>query len=103
MKIVTNNVPRPVIDAYELTPKEREDFGYLDWEAIDAGNDSASFFRYRGELYDMGDIPLAPHDLRALGWDGAASDSFFSGMVVRYFNRDGYEYGTEVIVGRYFE
>ena len=38
----------------ELTPDERKQFDYLDWDAIDAGTDSASFVRHRGELYDLG-------------------------------------------------
>lgn len=39
--IVTNNVPRFTIDAYELSPKERTEFDYLDWAAIDDGRESA--------------------------------------------------------------
>jgi hypothetical protein len=46
MKVVTNNVPRDVIDAWRLTREERVEFDYLDWEAIDAGTDTASFVRF---------------------------------------------------------
>lgn len=102
MKIITNNVPRDVIDAYQLPRAERDEFDYLNWEAIDAGEDSAQFFRYRGELYDLGEFTttaeLHPgaghHDLA--GWDGYMSDSFFSGIVIRW--ADEFE---SVIVGRY--
>lgn len=84
--ITTNNVPRDILDAYELAPAERADFDYLDWSAIERGEDSASFFRYRGQLYDLGeferwDNPASP---TRLGWDGFRSDSYFSGIVVRY-------------------
>lgn len=41
VKIVTNNVPRDVIDAWKLTREERVEFDYLDWDAIDAGIDTA--------------------------------------------------------------
>lgn len=100
LTIRTNNVPRPVVEAYELTPAERSEFDYLDWDAIEQGNDSRSFFRYRGSLYDLSDFETtsglgAPEAFR--GWDGYQSDSFFSGLVVRYC-RD-WEY---VIVGTYF-
>jgi len=86
MTIKTNNVPRDVIDAYELTADERTQFDYLDWDAIEDGRDSASFFRYRGELHDLGeferwDNPASPTRGH---WDGFRSDSFFSGLVVRY-------------------
>jgi hypothetical protein len=96
MTITTNNVPRPVIDAYELTAKEREQFDYLNWSAIDEGSDSASFFRYKGELHDLGeferwDNPASP---TREGWDGFRSDSYFSALVVRYV-----EDGEAVVVG----
>ena len=86
LTIVTNNVPRDVIDAWELTAEEREEFDYLDWPAIERGEDSASFFRYKGDLYDLGEfmrwdgVPFSP----LAAWDGYQSDSFFSGTLVRY-------------------
>ena len=86
MKITTNHVPRDVVDALELSADERAEFDYLDWPAIDRGEDSASFVRFKGELYDLGeferwDNPASP---TREGWDGFRSDSFFSGLVVRY-------------------
>jgi hypothetical protein len=94
----TNHVPRDVIDAHELSAAEREEFDYIDWPAIDAGSDSASFIRYRGELYDLGefevwDNPMSPTRER---WDGYRSDSYFSGLVVRYVDNC-----ERVIVGLY--
>jgi hypothetical protein len=94
----TNHVPRDVIDAHELSAAERKQFDYIDWPAIDAGSDSASFIRYRGELHDLGefevwDNPMSP---TRMGWDGYRSDSFFSGLVVRYV-----EDCERVVVGLY--
>lgn len=95
----------PIIDASELSAKEQEDFDYLDWPAIMAGSDSASFFRYRGELYDVGEFQrITTRDTETLqsdfaGWDGYTSDSFFSGMVIKFVvdvNDD-----EAVIVGTY--
>lgn len=83
-RIITNNVPRLLIDAYELTEREREQFDYLDWRAIDAGEDGVTFFRYRGRLYSLSEFMRT--DLA--GWDGIATDSFFSGTVVRFLPDD---------------
>ncbi|SRR5579864_2408931 len=87
IQVITNNHFRPVIDAWELTPAERAEFDYLDWQAIEAGSGSASFFRYRGELYDLSEfVESAP--LGVNGWDAFRSDSFFSGIVIRYVQRE---------------
>ena len=96
MKIITNNVPRYTIDAVELAPAERERFDYLDWDKIDAGRDSATFFRYRGELYDLGEfMRVEPGgELQAAGWHACRADSAFSGVVVKLADD-----GEEVIVG----
>lgn len=86
LTIRTNNVPRDVIDAYELSADERKEFDYIDWTAVDDGRDSASFFRYRGELYDLGEFMVwdNPASPTRGEWDGFRSDSYFSGLVVRY-------------------
>lgn len=99
MNITTNNVPRHTIDAWELTDTERAEFDYIDWPAIEAGNDSATFFRYQGQLYDTSDF-MTTHGIGEpeafARWDGYQSDSFFSGILIRY--TDDYE---SVIVGTY--
>ena len=104
VRVVTNNVPRDVIEAWELSPSEREDFDYLDWPAIERGEDSASFFRYKGELYDLGEFSADYGITKGAGlpehlsnWHGYQSDSFFSATVVRYV-----ESCERVIVGRVF-
>jgi hypothetical protein len=98
MRITTNNVPRPVIGAHELTSAERKQHDYLDWPAIDEGRDSASFFRYKGELHDLGCFMRGGPE----GWDGSEADSFFSATLVRYVHGNpdygDYEY---VVVATY--
>ena len=85
IKIRTNNVPRFTIDACELTEAERAEFDYLDWSAIDEGRDSATFFRYRGQLYSLDQFtrtePGGP--LALAGWHGMNADSYSSGTLVR--------------------
>ena len=92
-KIVTNNHERPLINWEELTDKEREWFDYP------SAPDSL-FFRYRGEVYDFYDMPIAPDSLKALGWDGALADTVWTAIVVRYFGRDGHTLDG-VVVGYY--
>ena len=104
--IITNNVPRDIVESWELTPAERAEFDYLDWDKLAAGEDSRSFFRYRGEIYDLGDFGEGtfPYDRR---WS-YQSDSFFSGVLVRCApnpddptNPDSID-DERVICGRYY-
>jgi hypothetical protein len=100
--IRTNHKPRPVLQRYELTEKESAEFDYL-------APDEGSFFRYKGQVYDLGEFsrvivpgaermhPMECDNPGFAGWDGYASDSFFSGMLVKY--TDGFE---SVIVAQYF-
>jgi hypothetical protein len=93
LRIITNNVPRLIIDAYELTEDERAQFDYLDWNAIDDGRDSATFTRYRGALIDLGEYVVT--DLA--DWDGIHHDSYFSGTLVRF--TDDHDH---VVMARYY-
>ena len=101
-RVITNNVPRDILDAWELTPAERERFDYLDWAAIEDGRDSAQFFRYAGDLYDLGEFSADFGITRGTGlpehlsrWDGYLSESAFSAIVVRHANNH-----ESVVVGR---
>lgn len=99
--IKTNNQERLVLDAYELTAEERTEFDYMDWDKLEAGEDSASFVRYRGWIYDLGDFQVESGLLKGRqstfpGWHGFVSHSFFSGVLVRFTDDD------HVVMGRYF-
>jgi len=100
--IHTNNHRRAILDGWELTPDERERFDYIDWSAIERGEDSASFVRYRGDLIDLGDVPRTDHggDLDSAGWSGFTSETYSSGLVFRYAIDDNSE--DAVIVGRVY-
>lgn len=97
--IITNNVPRDVLFGYDLTDNERASFNYYDADEIGA----QEFFRYRGEVYDLGEFmpadlapfPVASYNSPLSDWDGYLGDSFFSGVVVKYA-----EDCERVIVGR---
>ena len=107
LKITTNGHARELLAYAELTDKERADFDYIteddDW--------SPRFARYRGNVLDVSDmqcvsvspafqpfgVNVAP-DSPLAAWHGAASDSYWSGIVVRY--SDDYEF---VVIGRYYD
>ena len=99
LTIKTNRKPRFTIDACELSPKERTEFDYLDWGAIEEGRESALFVRFKGRLYDVGEFvridPLS--DLYGLGWHGYSADSYSSGTLIR-LSDDGYS----AVMGRYY-
>lgn len=94
LKVTCNNVPRNITYGYELSEKERKEFDYIEAEHFDGH----SFVRYRGELYDLSDfMRCGPGELHDTGWVGYASDSFFSGIVVKYV--DNFE---RVVIGTYY-
>lgn len=97
IEVTTNYVPRDIIEAWELTPKERKEYDTLDWEAIEDGRDSAQFFRYHDELYYLNDFQVVSETIKFAGWEGYISDTYFSGILVKYV--DDYE---RVIVGRFY-
>ena len=87
VRVTTNNIPRDVLYGFELTARERAEFDYYSTEEE---FNSAQFFRYKGEVYDLGEFEVATIP----GWDGQQVDSFFSATVIRY--TDDYE---RVVVG----
>lgn len=100
--VVTNNVPRDILDASDLTVAERAEFDYLNWPALERGEDSASFFRYKGQLYDLGEFFADFGITKGSGlpehlstWHGYQSQHAFLAIVVRY--SDDHE---SVVVGR---
>lgn len=101
VRIMTNNVPRDIIEAWELSVDERAEFDYLDWQAIQEGRDSASFVRYRGQLYDLREFSPDWGITKGSGlpahlaeWHGYLSESFSSAVLVRFVDDE------QVIIGR---
>ena len=90
MKIVTNNQPRDILSWYDLTLSERKEFDYLE-------EGEGSFFRYKNKVYYLVEFARVDHTAIPDKWHGYASDSYFSGVLVRYTS--DFE---SVIVGQYF-
>jgi hypothetical protein len=89
--VITNRQPRDLIGWHDLTCKEQAEF---DWLKEDERED-ADFVRYKGWVYCTQDFMACRTTFKP--WDGYASDSYFSGVVIRFVER-----GERVIVGRYF-
>ena len=77
MKITTNNQYRDILNAYDLTSRELDDFDYLE-------EGEGSFIRYKGRIWDLSEFMRT--DLK--GWDGISSDTYFSGAVIK-LSEDG--------------
>lgn len=80
-----------VVHEHELTAEERADFDYMDWDAFERGEDSASFIRYGGSVYSLADFSADYGITRGSGlpehlrdWSGYLSESAFSAVVIRW-------------------
>ena len=90
LTIKTNRRRRPVLSWEDLTPKEQKDFDF-------SAKEESSYFRYKDWVYTLEDFMRTNCNESLSKWDGYLSDSFFSGILVRY--EDG---GYSVVVGTYY-
>ena len=87
MKIKTNNQPRDILSWYDLTPAEQKEFNYLE-------EGEGSFFRYKGWVYDLGEVMR----IENIGqWQGCYTETASSGVLIRYTSDC-----DQVIVGSYY-
>jgi hypothetical protein len=93
LTIKTDNKWRNLLYGYELPKKQRKEFDYLTDEEFETRN----FVKYRGNYYDMDTFMLTPKWSALAEWDGYASDSYFSGVVIKISsNMEQYK------IGRYY-
>jgi len=95
--IVTNNAYRLALDWSDLTETERVEFDYVE----DTDQAVARFVRYKGVTYDLHEFQLPrglPESSPLHEWDAYQSDSFFSGVVVRYDPADN----DYVVMGTFY-
>ena len=90
-KIVCNNVPRHLIYGHDLPLGVHKDFDYM--EDILSG----TFFKYKGQYFDVGEFLCCPHDLDELGWHGYAGQSYFHAVLIKLS-----DCGDYVTVGGHF-
>ena len=91
--IESNHHERELHCLFELPDEAQPDFDYV------TGDEHASprFFKYLGEWYDVNEFMTTRGVPAFAGWHGYQSDSFFSGVLIRY--TDDFE---AVVVGRYW-
>lgn len=75
MTITTNHHWRPILDWYELTTKEQKELE----DSYDSVQES-SFFRYRGQVYDLSEFETTSSSKE---FDGMKSGSFFSAIAIK--------------------
>lgn len=85
LNIITNNIPRALLDWCDLTESEQAEFDWVD------ENNAADFFRYKGHAYCLSEFMVT----EIPGWEGIHGESYFSAVLIRFPN-NGYD---EIIVG----
>lgn len=90
MKIKTNGHWRSFVYRWEVPPRVLAT--QFDWQNPDEYTDG--FFCYRGHWYHLADFLRFEDDS---GWHGYATDSFFSGVVIRLSSGgERYQIGTYI-------
>lgn len=92
--IITNGHERELLYFSELTDEERDKFDDDD-SLLENVHD---YVRYKGEVYCTDEFLVVPNVMREHGWDGIITDTFFSGILVKFTDD-----GEAVIMGRYYE
>ena len=93
MPIITNNKPRFIIYGCELTAKEREQFDYYDKQELD----NASFVKYKGNIYDIGEFMRVEENSDLLPWQGYSAQSAFHAILIKFIDDN-----EKVIVGTFY-
>lgn len=88
LSIKTNHQPRDLVCWHNLPPKFQKEMDYID----ESERHDCRFFIYRDWVYDVCEFErIAPtmllHHPQMAGWHGYQSDSFFSGVLVKYDDR----------------
>ena len=89
--IISNHKPRELSCWFDIPGSERDDFDYV--EESDRYN--YRFFKYLDYWYDLHEFEHATGDIRAAGWHGWQTDSYFSATLIKYNDDD-----DTVTVGR---
>lgn len=84
-KVFGNNHLVPITYGFELSEKEKKEFNYLEEEELE----SASFFRYKGNVYNLGEFGRVEknHPFFKI-FDGFTADTFFSGIAIKIVDED---------------
>ena len=99
LTIKTNNRPRDLQTIWDFSipqqVKIRKQFDYYSEEELE----ELTLFSYRDTIYNLNDFMRmeGSNPLKEQGWEGYSSDTYFSGVCVRFT-----EDNEQVIVGTYY-
>ena len=86
MKIITNNHFKEILSFFDLTNKEQNELKD-NYDTIE----ESSFFRYRGQVYDLNEFMRVNDALNGQGqdhelydWDGYHNVHLFKSVLVKY-------------------
>ena len=100
LTIKTNNQEHELFHFLDFNESEQQQLKIdYDWMEDDIET-NFGFFRYQGEIYHLQDFTSLHGNNSSeefKGWDGIASDSYFSGVIIKLT-----EENDAVVVGRYF-
>jgi hypothetical protein len=91
LTIITNNVPREIIHGFDLSALELAEFDYYE-EPLDM-----AYFKYKGNIYDLGEFMVLGQEGELADWDGIHSEGYFSGILIKLS-----DCGDAVTCGRYY-
>jgi hypothetical protein len=100
MNITTNNVPRELKYLSDFSAFEQDKIrSQYDWMDSDDLEYNYGFFKYCGHIYHLQDFLRVADEATGdlAGWDGYASDTYFSGTLIKLVDDDC----DHVIVGYY--
>jgi hypothetical protein len=106
MKIISNYHKRPLLYWWDLSDKEKLEF---DWITDNDDNDpnDFTFFRYKDWVYCLSEFLRYPSIWGSLpevfkDWDSYISDTFFSGILIKFPDPDNWDTDNGIIVGWYY-
>ena len=92
LHIKQNGQEREVCMFGQLTEEVRAEFDYITEEEFHDNR----FFNYRGSWYDLQDgFMPTPGNLATEGWHGVQGESYFSAVLVKYFDADDNYLGND--------
>jgi len=114
--IKTNHVPRDILYVWDLTIPElieldliRSEEDLTEKRKEELCDKTENYVRFKSWIYPLHEFTswgigpwISPRPNWAIDWDGYLSDSFFSGIVIKYLPASHDRYDEAVICGTYY-
>lgn len=100
LKIISNHHKIPILYWFELTDKEKIESDWIESNQDDP--DDFKFFRYKGNIYCLSDFMRIDNNDDLKSWDGYFSDSFFSGVLVKWYIDEFNQLDSDYIIAGWY-